>query len=68
MLIITEIIILVIQTVTFFYGGVLVLIILYKHKFKDMASIAMMVSELAHSLGQPNNHALRENLKLPSLV
>ena len=24
----------------------------------------MMVSELAHSLGQPNNHALRENLKL----
>lgn len=29
-----------------------------------MASIAMMVSELAHSLGQPNNHALRENLKL----
>lgn len=29
-----------------------------------MASIAMMVSELAHSLGQPNNHALRENLKI----
>ena len=29
-----------------------------------MASIAMMVSELAHSLGQPNNHVLRENLKL----
>ena len=29
-----------------------------------MASIAMMVSELAHSLSQPNNHALRENLKL----
>lgn len=29
-----------------------------------MASIAMMVSELAHSLGQPNNYALRENLKL----
>ena len=24
----------------------------------------MMVSELAHSLGQPNNYALRENLKL----
>ena len=24
----------------------------------------MMVSELAHSLGQPNNHVLRENLKL----
>lgn len=24
----------------------------------------MMVSELAHSLGQPNNHTLRENLKL----
>lgn len=31
---------------------------------KAMASISMMVSELAHSLGQPNNHALRENLKL----
>ena len=29
-----------------------------------MASISMMVSELAHSLGQPNNHVLRENLKL----
>ena len=29
-----------------------------------MASIAMIVSELAHSLGQPNNHVLRENLKL----
>ena len=29
-----------------------------------MASIAMMVSELSHSLGQPNNHVLRENLKL----
>ena len=29
-----------------------------------MASIAMMVSELAHSLGQPNNHVLRENIKL----
>ena len=29
-----------------------------------MASIAMMISELAHSLGQPNNHVLRENLKL----
>ena len=29
-----------------------------------MASIAMMGRELAHSLGQPNNHVLRENLKL----
>lgn len=28
-----------------------------------MASIAMLVSEFAHSLKQPNNHALRENLK-----
>jgi hypothetical protein len=28
-----------------------------------MASIAMLVSELAHSLHQPNNQALRENLK-----
>ncbi len=29
-----------------------------------MASIAQLVSEFAHSLGQPNNHALRENIKL----
>ena len=29
-----------------------------------MASIAQLVSELAHSVKQPNNHALRENLKL----
>lgn len=29
-----------------------------------MASIAQMVSELAHSVGQPNNKALRENLRL----
>ena len=29
-----------------------------------MASIAMLVSELAHSLKQPNNKVLRENLKL----
>lgn len=30
---------------------------------KSMASINQLVSEMAHSLGQPNNHALRENLK-----
>lgn len=29
-----------------------------------MASIAQLVSEFAHSLRQPNNHALRENLRL----
>lgn len=29
-----------------------------------MASINQLVSEMAHSLGQPNNHALRENIKL----
>lgn len=29
-----------------------------------MASIAQLVSEFAHSLGQPNNKALRENVKL----
>ena len=29
-----------------------------------MASISMLVSELAHSLKQPNNKVLRENLKL----
>lgn len=29
-----------------------------------MASISQLVSEFAHSLGQPNNHALRENIKL----
>jgi len=29
-----------------------------------MASIASLVSEFAHSLGQPNNKALRENIKL----
>ena len=29
-----------------------------------MASIAMLVSELAHSLKQPNNKSLRENIKL----
>ena len=29
-----------------------------------MASIAMLVSEFAHSLKQPNNKALRENIKL----
>lgn len=28
-----------------------------------MASIAQLVSEMSHSLGQPNNAALRENLK-----
>lgn len=30
----------------------------------DMASIAMLTSEFAHSLKQPNNKALRENIKL----
>ena len=29
-----------------------------------MASIAQLVSEMAHSVRQPNNAALRENLKL----
>lgn len=29
-----------------------------------MASIAQLVSEFAHSIGQPNNSALRENIKL----
>lgn len=29
-----------------------------------MASISMLVSEIAHSVGQPNNKALRENIKL----
>ncbi len=29
-----------------------------------MASIAQLVSEFAHSFGQPNNYALRENIKL----
>ena len=29
-----------------------------------MASIAQLVSELAHSVRQPNNHALRDNIKL----
>lgn len=29
-----------------------------------MASIAQLVSEIAHSVGQPNNKALRENIKL----
>ena len=29
-----------------------------------MASINQLVSEFAHSLGQPHNKALRENLKL----
>jgi hypothetical protein len=29
-----------------------------------MASLSMLVSEFAHSLGQPNNKVLRENLKL----
>lgn len=28
-----------------------------------MASLNQLVSEMAHSLGQPNNHALRENLR-----
>lgn len=29
-----------------------------------MASIAQLVSEIAHSVGKPNNQALRENIKL----
>lgn len=29
-----------------------------------MASVAQLVSEMAHAVRQPNNHALRENLKL----
>lgn len=29
-----------------------------------MASISQIVSEFAHSLGQPNNYALRQNIKL----
>lgn len=29
-----------------------------------MASISQLVSELSHAIGQPNNYALRENLKL----
>ena len=29
-----------------------------------MASLSQVVSEIAHSLGQPNNKALRENVRL----
>ena len=29
-----------------------------------MASIAQLVSEIAHSIKQPNNKAVRENIKL----
>ena len=29
-----------------------------------MATLSQLVSEFAHSLGQPNNEALRQNLKL----
>lgn len=29
-----------------------------------MATISQLVSEMAHSVGRPNNHALRENIKL----
>ena len=29
-----------------------------------MASVSQVVSEIAHSLGQPNNYALRENIKV----
>ena len=29
-----------------------------------MASLSQLISEMAHSVGQPNNHALRENLRL----
>ena len=29
-----------------------------------MASIAQVVSEFAHTLGEPNNQALREHIKL----
>lgn len=29
-----------------------------------MASLSQLISELAHSVGQPNNHALRENIRL----
>lgn len=42
------------HTQTFFYGGC---------NFTNMASIAMLVSEFAHSVGQPNNDALRQNIK-----
>ena len=29
-----------------------------------MASLSQLISEIAHSVGQPNNHALRENIRL----
>ena len=29
----------------------------------DMSSIAQLVSEIAHSYGQPNNHSLREKIR-----
>ena len=29
-----------------------------------MASLNQLISEISHSLGQPNNHALRENIRL----
>lgn len=33
-------------------------------KYSIMASINQLVSEIAHTLGQPNNYALRENIRL----
>ena len=41
------------------YGGVIINVIVF-----IMASLNQLVSEFAHSLRQPNNHALRENIKL----
>lgn len=45
--------------ITLFYGGGC-----YVIGKLCMATINQLVSEFAHSLGQPNNHSLRENLKL----
>ena len=42
-----------------FYGGAL----FQETIITSMASISQLVSEFAHSLGQPNNYALRENIK-----
>lgn len=43
------------------YGGVRINLIF---NVNNMASINQLVSEVAHSLKQPNNHVLRENLRV----
>ena len=47
------------MSTSIFYGG-----FIFQETINIMASLSQLVSEFVHSMKQPNNKALRENVKL----